>query len=137
MTSFTSRLRAARTLVGWPRGFIALWVVIQLAIPLRYYVHNADEHDERFAWRMFSPLRMVRCTTELTVGDRPIVVGNEFHDAWERLAQRGRRGVVAAMGQHLCRKYPGQPVIARLRCTPIRGEPYAIGGFDLCRIPEL
>jgi hypothetical protein len=126
----------ARSLVRWPCAFIALWLVVQLCLPLHYYLIRADEHDERFAWRMFSPLRMMRCSIEISVASQPIVITSEFHDAWEKVAQRGRRSVIAAMGQHLCRKYPGKPVVARLRCTPIQGDPYAVGGFDLCQIPE-
>lgn len=36
----------------------AVFVLVQLAIPLRYYL-NAPTPDERFAWRMFSSVRMV------------------------------------------------------------------------------
>ncbi len=134
---FDAVTAAGRWLGRWPNGFIALWLVIQLAVPLHYYLMARDEHDERFAWRMFSPMRMLRCDLELSVGNRPVAVTSEFHDAWQQIAARGRRSVVSAMGRHLCRKSPGQPVVARLRCVPVAGEPYAVGGFDLCKIPEL
>src|SRR5262249_10606342 len=38
-----------RTRAGW---FIAVFLVLQLALPLHYYVLRRDPHDERFAWRM-------------------------------------------------------------------------------------
>lgn len=39
-----------------PRVFTAVWIAIQLALPLHYYVVRAydDYLDEAFAWRMFS-----------------------------------------------------------------------------------
>ncbi|HVK78838.1 MAG TPA: hypothetical protein VM734_36310, partial [Kofleriaceae bacterium] len=121
----------------WPGAFIAAWLAIQLALPLHYYLLRRDDHDERFAWRMFSPMRMMKCSVEMTVGGRPVALEREFHDAWLRIAERGRRSVVAAMGARLCRKYPAQPVVARLTCRPLKGEPYQVGGFDLCEVPEL
>jgi hypothetical protein len=34
-------------------GFIAVFLLCQLLLPLRYYL-GADQSDERFSWRMFS-----------------------------------------------------------------------------------
>jgi hypothetical protein len=130
-------LAALRWLVRWPNGFIVAFVALQLTLPLHYYFLRRDEHDERFAWRMFSSVRMTKCEVELRVGDEPIELRREFHDAWIALAQRGRRNVVEAMGARLCRKHPGQPVTAHLTCRPVRGAEYAVGGFDLCTIPRL
>jgi hypothetical protein len=122
----------------WPHGFIAVFVAVQLALPLHYYLLRDDHHDERFAWRMFSSTRMLTCTVELRVDDQPVDLTATFHDAWQALARRGRQSVVIeAMGAKLCRAHPGSAVIARLRCTPVRGEPYPVGGFDLCSIPRL
>ena len=45
-------------LATWRGRFIAVFIATQLVLPLRYYVLRDDEHDERFAWRMFSPMRM-------------------------------------------------------------------------------
>ncbi|MEZ4403119.1 MAG: hypothetical protein R3B06_24055 [Kofleriaceae bacterium] len=128
---------AARWLWRWPNGFIAAFLVVQLLLPLQYYLARRDRHDERFAWRMFSSTRMLTCTVELRVGDQPVELVTEFHDAWLAIARRGRRAVVEAMGARLCREHPGTEVTARLWCTPVRGEPYPIGGFDLCTIPRL
>ncbi|MBW2464764.1 MAG: hypothetical protein JRH11_24155, partial [Deltaproteobacteria bacterium] len=36
---------------------IVAFLAFQLLLPLRYYM-GSDEFDERFAWRMFSPIRM-------------------------------------------------------------------------------
>ena len=140
----------------WPNGFIVAFVAVQLLLPLHYYTVRLDEHDERWAWRMFSPTRMVQCEVAFTVDGQPVATGREFHPAWGEIAVRGRRVVVEQMGAHLCRKHPDKPVVARLACRPIvaraslaptppgmsraawlRGPAYYLGGFDLCEIPEL
>lgn len=128
---------AGRWVARWPNGFIVVFLAAQLALPLHYYLVRLDEHDERFAWRMFSTVRMVNCEVELRVGDRPVALNREFHDAWIALAQRGRHVVIEAMAARLCKRNPGQPVTANLTCHPLRGPDYAIGGFDLCTIPRL
>ncbi|MBZ0237544.1 MAG: hypothetical protein K8M05_34820 [Deltaproteobacteria bacterium] len=140
----------------WPNGFIVAFVALQLLLPLHYYLVRLDAHDERFAWRMFSPTRMVQCQVDFTVDGQAIAAGREFHTAWGEIAVRGRRVVVEAMGAHLCRKHPDKAVVARLACKPIvsrtslepppprmsraawlRGPAYHMGGFNLCEIPEL
>lgn len=140
----------------WPNGFIVAFVGIQLLLPLTYYLARLDTHDERWAWRMFSPTRMVSCDVSFTVDGQPVPLQREFHQAWMEVAQRGRRVVVEEMGARLCRKNPGKAVVARLACRPIasrhsmapvpagrsryewlRGPAYYMGGFNLCEIPEL
>lgn len=140
----------------WPNGFIVAFVAVQLILPLHYYTVRIDSHDERWAWRMFSPTRMVMCNVEMTVDGQQVAMTREFHQAWTEVAQRGRRVVVEHMGARLCAKNKGKPVVARLACKPIvsrhsvgpvpagmsrsawlRGAEYHMGGFDLCTIPEL
>ncbi len=147
---------AARWAWRWPNGFIVAFVALQLLLPLHYYLARLDPHDERFAWRMFSPTRMVTCGLEVTVDGTPTPLGREFHVAWLETARRGRRVVIEAMGARLCRRHPGAAVVARLECKPLasirdreppppavsraawyRGPAYLMGGFDLCTIPEL
>ena len=140
----------------WPNDLIVAFIAIQLLLPLHYYTVRVDSHDERWAWRMFSPTRMVACEVSMTVDGQPVAMSREFHQAWTEVAQRGRRVVIEAMGAHLCRKHGKKPVVARLACKPIisrdkvgpappgvsrsgwlRGAEYYMGGFDLCQIPEL
>ncbi len=144
-----------RRLLRWPDGFIAAFVLVQLLLPLLYYVARQDEHDERFAWRMFSPTRMTQCDVRFTADGAAVVPDRWFAQAWSQTAARGRRGVVEAMAAHLCKKH--EEVTARLSCTEIvaigskpppppgvprfayyRGEAQPMGGsFNLCEIPEL
>ena len=137
MTASSLRSLAARFRPAWPHAFIAGFVAVQLLVPLHYYALRRDDHDERFAWRMFSSTRMLTCAVELRVDDRPVELTAQFHDAWVAIARRGRRAVIEAMAARLCRRHPGAAVTAFLTCTPVRGAPYAVGGFDLCTIPEL
>ncbi|MBK9036439.1 MAG: hypothetical protein IPL61_35200 [Myxococcales bacterium] len=137
MTASPLRSLAARFRPAWPHAFIAGFVALQLLLPLQYYLARRDRHDERFAWRMFSSTRMLKCAVEVRVDDRPIELTREFHDAWIAIAQRGRRAVIEAMGARLCARHPGATVTAFLTCKPARGDAYSVGGFDLCTIPEL
>lgn len=144
-----------RRALRWPHGFIAVFVLVQLLLPLHYYLARRDPHDERFAWRMFSPMRMTTCDLAMTADGAPVALQRHFQEAWVQTAQRGRRRVVEQMAAHLCGKH--REVTARVSCTPIvaigskpppppgvsrfayyRGEPYLMGGsFNLCEIPEL
>ena len=54
-------------LATWRGRLIVAVVLAQLLIPLTYYSHR-DPHDERFAWRMFSPMRMLGSDFELSDG---------------------------------------------------------------------
>lgn len=129
--------RFGRWATRWPGAFITLFLALQVALPLQYYLLRRDRHDERFAWRMFSPIRMVTCEVTMTMDDQPIVLGKEFHEAWLKLAERGRRTVIEAMGHQLCQRHKNAAIVARAACHPLKGDTYYMGGFDLCTIPNL
>lgn len=131
-----------------PRGVLALlrsWqgivilvvVASQLLLPLHYYTARRDPHDERFAWRMFSPMRMARCTPQFTVNEQPIALAPEFHEAWIALAKRGRFVVIEAMGARLCAKNPNAAVHFMMECQYPGVPPATWGGYDMCKVPEL
>lgn len=123
---------------SWQGWLIVLFVLSQLLLPLHYYVANRDPHDERFAWRMFSPMRMTRCQVAITRDDQPVPLEQEFHEAWFEVAKRGRLRVLEEMGARLCAQKPGSEVRILLDCKYIdRKEPVRIGGFDICDAPEL
>lgn len=120
----------------WRGRAIALFVVIQLALPALYFLRK-DPHDERFAWRMFSPMRMVRCTPLATINDQPFDLAGKFHEAWLELAQRGRFRVIEAMGARLCKDNPNSEVRISIDCVYLDREPRSYGGYDMCTVPEL
>jgi len=131
-------IRAIRALLSTWRGrFITAFLAVQILLPLHYYAVRRDRHDERFAWRMFSPMRMIRCEPRVVLGDKPFSLASEFHEAWVELAQRGRFVVVEAMAARLCREHPGTPVRVSLSCKNLDGSEEHWGGYDMCNVPEL
>lgn len=127
-----------KALVATRRGrFILAFLVVQMALPLAYYTIRRDKHDERYAWRMFSPTRMTSCTVSATVDKQPIALGAEFHEAWLGIAERGRFVVAEAMAARLCEKHKGKAVEMTLDCRYIDRKPQRFGGHDMCKNPEL
>ncbi len=107
------------------RVIFAVFVVIQLLVPLTYYLRE-DAYDERFAWRMFSAVRMYRCQTQ-AVEDRgdglaPVNLSQLIHRAWINHLGRNRQDVVHAYLHRRCAE-PGM-VEARVinRCSDERGD---------------
>ncbi len=121
----------------WPGRLILVVVVSQLLIPLHYYTVRRDEHDERFAWRMFSPIRMTECAVRATLDGAPLALEREFHEAWLAIARRGRFVVVEEMGARLCEKYQRKPVVFSLDCKYVGQPARSFGGFDMCNVPLL
>lgn len=124
-------------MASWQGRFIAVFVLAQLLLPLHYYFVRKDLHDERFAWRMFSPMRMARCAPTVVINDKPIQLASEFHEAWLEIANRGRFTVLEAMGAKLCAKYPKSEVRLSIQCTYLDREPQSFGGYDMCNVPQL
>jgi len=122
----------------WRGRLIVAVVLSQLLIPLHYYTVRRDPHDERFAWRMFSPMRMAQCAPDFRVDGKKLELGGEFHEAWIETAKRGRFRVVEQMAARLCKKNPGAEVTVRLSCNYLgQKEPTVYGGFDMCVVPEI
>jgi hypothetical protein len=98
-------------------------IVVQLLIPLTYYLRE-DRYDERFAWRMFSAIRVERCeaTAFETRGteDRALVLSRVVHAAWEQHFERNRRVVIERFLESRC-----TPDVTRVRienaCSDARG----------------
>lgn len=117
--------------------FVALYLAAQLLLPLQYYLQRQDRHDERFAWRMFSPERTVRCRVAFRVGDEPVPRDGTFHQAWWELASRGRIVVVERMASRLCQEGGGRPVGVLLVCIDVGEEPRPlIDTVDACTEPS-
>ena len=87
----------ARRVAGW---VIASFLLVQVAIPLRYYL-GSDLYDERFAWRMFSRVRVQECSAEVTEDGAPLTVLGSgpsqpgiLPAPWHALLGRNRPAVV-------------------------------------------
>ena len=131
-------VRKAKALVSSWQGIVIVVIVgSQLLLPLHYYTVRRDIHDERFAWRMFSPMRMTTCAPAFFVDARPVDLYATVHDAWIEIAKRGRFVVIEAMGAELCAKHSGAAVRVSLTCTYLDRPPHEYGGFNLCTAPRL
>jgi hypothetical protein len=132
-------VRWLRALVSTWRGrFIAAFLAIQIALPLHYYGVRRDRFDERFAWRMFSPIRALRCEVRFVVDGKQIDPYATFHEAWINTARRGRRVVIEAMAAKLCAKKPGSTVKLSIECVHHDKRRERIDApFDMCKVPSL
>jgi hypothetical protein len=104
--------KARRPLVA---GALAVFVALQVAIPLRYYLGD-DLYDERFAWRMFSRVRVQECTAEASEdGRRLTVLGQGPADPgilpapWQSLLTRNRPAVIRRFLTWRCQTAPDGP----------------------------
>ena len=88
-------------------GFIAAFIASQIWLPLSYYLGN-DPFDERFAWRMFSPVRLAKCSVQAydySDGSRtPIRLSAEVHHVWIKLLRRARQPVIDKVAETLCER---------------------------------
>lgn len=100
--------------------FALAFVAVQALLPLRYYL-GSDRYDERFAWRMFSPIRMVQCSAEVELDGERLELGAVFHSAWLALIERGRLDVTAAAVRRICRLNPGRRVSLEYTCRESDG----------------
>ena len=116
------RLLAVRILAG-------VWVAFLVLVPLRYYLlPGHDPYDERFAWRMFSAVRVQQCQTvveETRFGEetRPINLQTSLPAPWISLLQRNRPAVIESFLNFRCESSM-QPtrVSVRSQCTDVSGN---------------
>lgn len=103
---------------------VALWVAFQVALPLRYYFRE-DPYDERFSWRMFSAVRMQRCTLSVFErvdgAEREIDLDRTIHVAWINMLRRNRAAVIDRFLDFACRR-GGERVRFSNRCVEPDGE---------------
>lgn len=86
--------------MSWRDAAILLFLAVQLGLPLSYYA-SSDRYDERFAWRMFSSQRMVRCSVAFR-DPNPVALGGEIAAPWVTWMKRGHRRVVLAFADQRC-----------------------------------
>ncbi|MCB9708915.1 MAG: hypothetical protein H6714_09025 [Myxococcales bacterium] len=101
-------------------------MLLQASLPVSYYIMG-DRNDERFAWRMFSMVRMERCRPELheKLSDgnwRVLRHGAFLHPAWVGVVARKRKPVMKALLWHLCEKRrPALEMRIKVDCVGIEG----------------
>ncbi|TNE86278.1 MAG: hypothetical protein EP330_21290 [Deltaproteobacteria bacterium] len=121
---------------------VGLFLAVQFALPLSYYA-SGNPLDERFAWRMFSPIRMVHCTATFhevgPEGRRRLDLGKEVPEVWETWVDRGHTRVIREVGEHICtrraRLGPEVSVYADVSCPMPDGTRFRPlpAEEDLCR----
>lgn len=77
---------------------LACWLLLHVSVPLSYYL-SSDIYDERFAWRMFSAVRVQECSldareTTASGSVRPIALQSVLPAPWVALLQRNRPAVL-------------------------------------------
>jgi hypothetical protein len=97
----------------WSNALIVLFLAFHVAMPLRYYLGGGG-YDERFSWRMFSTLRMQKCSVKVeeTVGSeddsgaetRAVNLQKTVQIAWIGMLERYRRPVVDKLLRWRCGK---------------------------------
>ena len=138
----------------WQRRwiFFGIFFLSQTLLAASYYFRD-EPWDERFAWRMFSPIRSVRCTLSVVealppgaprdpamVGpQRPCPDGTQgcaqlrlskiSHQVWIELLRRGRRSVAEAWIDARCASR-GRPLFMRMSC-PYPSDPVGAAGEDI------
>ncbi len=111
-------------------GGILAALATQIAIPATYY-RGEDRFDERFAWRMFSAVRVSRCQLgafDLDEGRAtPVPLGRTIHVAWINTMERGREGVIRRYLGWRCANAEVAGARVVNRCTTPEGQ----------RVPDL
>jgi hypothetical protein len=103
------------------------WVAVHLAVPLRYY-SGSDRYDERFAWRMFSAIRVQRCDLEVRqtrdTRTTPLALMQILPAPWVALLERNRTAVLERFLEWRCRDDEGSTSVEIVnRCIAADGEP--------------
>ena len=106
--------------------FVLAVLALQLFVPLTYYLQTGDPYDERFAWRMFSAVRMYSCRTTATEtvdgSEQAISLSSTLHQAWVNHLARNRRDVVVAFLDAHCDEEGVSEVTVRNDCSAPDGR---------------
>lgn len=110
---------------AWIRAFVAGFLGLQLLIPATYYA-SPDPFDERFSWRMFSAVRVIRCRTLVsettTEGSRRSVdLRRVIHQAWITNLSRNRADVIGAFLERRCEEDDVAAVTLVNQCVNVEG----------------
>jgi hypothetical protein len=97
-------------------------VVLLLAGPLSYYAGLRPPDDERFAWRMFSAVRVRECRVFVHQGRGARLV-HGLHGSWVHAMERGRKAVISRYLATQCAA-GGAPSLER-HCRDERGKALA------------
>jgi hypothetical protein len=109
--------------------YILAYLVVQVALPLAYYAGLRARTDERFAWRMFSAVRLDPCEVEVsekvrrdgTPTIRKVPIHQILQEGWVHELRRGQPRVVDRFLRRLCEDDGAMEVTFSRRCRPTDG----------------
>lgn len=114
-----------------------LWLLVglQIAIPASYYFVRDDRDDERFAWRMFSSVRLKHCDVSVIERDasgslRPVDLPRSLHASWIRSLERGRSHVIERFLATRCRATGVVSAALERHCHSASGQSLPDGHYD-------
>lgn len=110
----------------WTTAFILGFLALQIALPVSYYLGD-ERFDERFAWRMFSSVRMTDCQLKARRAAGPnrfeeVQVYRDIQIAWANLIKRNRDEVARAYLERRCNRGESPQVELRTVCRSPDGE---------------
>ncbi|MFT3923535.1 MAG: hypothetical protein QM778_13460 [Myxococcales bacterium] len=107
------------------RRYAWWWLVValQIAIPASYYLRSANLDDERFAWRMFSGVRLKHCSVSARehgeqLRNRSVPLRGALHGSWVHAIERGRERVIERFLSSRCSPSVSQVTLER-RCEGV------------------
>lgn len=132
----------ARAPSRWVGLFILFFLAAQLLLPLRYYL-NAPTNDERFAWRMFSSVRLRDNAARLyetieqdgNTLERPIPAG--LLAPWQSALDSNRMDVTEKVMRRHCEQAGVLSVRYELSSKDVSGNPLPTQQWRLDRGGEL
>ncbi|MEM7243745.1 MAG: hypothetical protein AAF533_00295 [Acidobacteriota bacterium] len=102
---------------AWRDVFLVVFIAVQVLLPLHYYTLREDRFDERFAWRMFSSVSMMRCESVFHRNGELVDIEEAVPATWAKMLKKRRASAVRhAMIQRLCESAPDAVVTLDLRC---------------------
>ena len=112
---------------GVVRAFIGVFLLVQVATPISYYLGD-EPFEERFAWRMFSPLQMRPCSFSVALqfgpdleDRRPISFPSIIEAWWIDGLERNRPRIVRAVLNHACDLRDAESVHYEQTCVALDG----------------
>lgn len=111
---------------GWTSLFIGGFLLVQIALPASYYLGD-DRFDERFAWRMFSSVRLTECQLDVRRIHGPgrteeVETYRDVQIAWGTLMKRNRSEVIRAYLRRRCERDGAPEVMVRTFCEDPEGR---------------
>jgi hypothetical protein len=105
--------------------FIGAYLALIVALPIRWYL--SPSADERFAWRMFSSRRLVKCQYRVSADDEPVDVTRLLGAGpfTEDLLPRGEPDVVVGLLRWWCARSQARVVRYASSCQSTDGEALA------------